>query len=109
MPMPMTDAELAIAMLGLEEFTAKRRRAPSVPELGEQLRTPPTTLYHQLKILRRRGLVSWEEGKPRTLVFTDDGELALPHFRRAREEAVRQAKQEAQQGAQQAEAEPGVS
>jgi SOS-response transcriptional repressor LexA len=62
------------ALLGaLVSFTEERGYAPSTRDLARQLGTSFGSVHRMLLILRGNGLVSWEEGRARTLRVTDSG------------------------------------
>jgi len=62
----------------IDELTKEKGFPPSVREIGEWvgLKSSSTTKGH-LDRLRKKGLVDWEEGKPRTLHLLREEEASI--------------------------------
>ncbi|KIL72502.1 hypothetical protein [Bacillus badius] len=56
------------------EHQNKKGYPPAIRELGDILNlASPSTVKNFLDVLKRKGYVTWEKGKPRTLKVLDKG------------------------------------
>ncbi len=59
----------------IRELTAEYGYPPTMREVATRVGVSSSdTIYQRLKMLRTEGLITWEEGKPRTLRLIPQGE-----------------------------------